>query len=212
MIRLIRNDPPPAVIVSSTLGRIRLSMMWPAISTSSTWSAAADLERLFGVGWSCCQRPRDESCSRRIVPYNRIRSVATVPFGRPRKTLYCGCRRRIGKTNGRPNLRLDERRTSAAQRISTMENQEKKSKWDELARELGAEAPPSRWPLPSRVTTATETEHDEPPRRKAAAERPPARPKASPKGWDILAADLGIHTAAAATAIVSAVVATAAER
>jgi hypothetical protein len=33
----MRNEPPLAVIVSNTLGKMRLSMMCPAISTSSTW-------------------------------------------------------------------------------------------------------------------------------------------------------------------------------
>jgi hypothetical protein len=50
----MRNLPPLAVIVSSTFGRIRLSMMWPAISTSSKWwpvseSLPATLPAVFAV-------------------------------------------------------------------------------------------------------------------------------------------------------------------
>ncbi len=36
VISLIRKLPPPAVMPSSTLGRMRLSIMWPRTSTSST--------------------------------------------------------------------------------------------------------------------------------------------------------------------------------
>jgi hypothetical protein len=76
--------------------------------------------------------------------------------------------------------------------LSTMENDEKKSKWDDLARELGAEVRPEPAADPiSHVSTRTESE--EPPRRKLPTERPPTRPKAGPMSWDNLAADLGIE-------------------
>ena len=146
------------------------------------------------------------NCARtELRPYNRIRSVATVslatvslgrlrPFGRPQKTLYCGSRRRNGKTNERLKLRLRTCRygeRGPRNRILTMDNPEKQSKWDELARELGAEAPPvHEVAAPPKSTYVTEA-GQEAPRRKVV--EPPPRPKASPKSWDNLAADFGLE-------------------
>ncbi|MEX2091061.1 MAG: hypothetical protein WD971_00210, partial [Pirellulales bacterium] len=72
-----------------------------------------------------------------------------------------------------------------------MDNPEKQSKWDELARELGAEAPPAQeLAAPPKSTYITEAGQGEP-RRKVV--EPPPRPKASSKSWDNLAADFGLE-------------------
>jgi len=70
-----------------------------------------------------------------------------------------------------------------------MDDQQQPSKWDELARELGAEAPPEPVIVP-KPTASAESGGDEP-RRKSVA--PPPRPKPSPQSWDNLAADLGLE-------------------
>ena len=69
-----------------------------------------------------------------------------------------------------------------------MDNQDKQSSWDDLARELGADAPAEPTEIP-KTTYVKTTESEE--RRKAA--EPPARPKPTPKSWDNLAADLGLE-------------------
>jgi ribonuclease E len=70
-----------------------------------------------------------------------------------------------------------------------MDNQQQPSKWDELARELGAEAPPEPVNLP-KPTSSAESVREEP-RRKTVAPAP--SPKPSPPSWDSLAADLGLE-------------------
>lgn len=78
-------------------------------------------------------------------------------------------------------------------RECTMENEENKSKWDELARDLGAPAaePPDR-PAASQPPGSADAK-----RSARGPARPPARPKPSTKDWDNLAADLGIQPPAA---------------
>ncbi len=77
-------------------------------------------------------------------------------------------------------------------KAQSMDNPEKQSKWDALARELGAAAPPE--PVISPRTPAAES-GSVAPRRKAA--EPPPHLKASSKGWDSLAADLGLEVSPA---------------
>lgn len=83
-----------------------------------------------------------------------------------------------------------------------MESQEKKSNWDELARELGATPPAESDTQAYRDVedTAERTVPQVRPRDKAATTRPPARPKANPQDWDSLAANLGIETPVAPAA------------
>ncbi len=99
-------------------------MMWPVISTSSNCSIALNgSEAAGGVDLSGAAILTGEvRCVRQFVRPNLYgesyttgrRRAVTVPFGRTRKTLYCGCRERIGKAKERLNLRL--RQTPAAQR------------------------------------------------------------------------------------------------
>ena len=59
-ICLMRNVPPRLVIRSSTLGRIRLSMMWPRISTSSTNAGVATTAGLVSI-FICAPRLRSST-------------------------------------------------------------------------------------------------------------------------------------------------------
>jgi hypothetical protein len=71
-----------------------------------------------------------------------------------------------------------------------MEKQELKSKWDELARELGAEIPPE---IEQREEAVSMTEPPVPPRQEeapAATVRPPLPKRAA--GWESLAGELGL--------------------
>src|SRR3990170_2812368 len=70
-----------------------------------------------------------------------------------------------------------------------MDNQQQPSKWDELARELGAETPPEPVVVPK--STQSAEQGTEEPRRKTTV--PPPRPKPSPQRWENLAADLGLE-------------------
>src|SRR5687767_9695828 len=75
---------------------------------------------------------------------------------------------------------------------SFMEKQEVKSKWDELAREIGAEISPEREQLVEAVTPPAEAEANIAPKPRTSA-RPPA-PK-RPAGWDNLASEFGLPVA-----------------
>jgi len=77
------------------------------------------------------------------------------PIRHSRKALYCGFPRGVGKTIDLTKNRL----LSRTLKRQAMENQEKKSSWDDLARALGAEP-------------AAASEHHEP--LLAAVEKPPA--------------------------------------
>ena len=70
-----------------------------------------------------------------------------------------------------------------------MDNPEKKSKWDDLARELGAEAPPEPAVEPKPASVA----ESEPRESRRKIVEPPPRPKADPQSWDSLAANLGVE-------------------
>jgi len=70
-----------------------------------------------------------------------------------------------------------------------MDNQEKSSKWDELARELGAEAPPE----PVIVPKSTRDTESEPAESRHKRVKSPPRPKPNPLSWDSLAADLDVE-------------------
>jgi hypothetical protein len=65
--------------------------------------------------------------------------------------------------------------------------QEKQSSWDDLARNLGANA--SSEPILPKAKYVKTTQPDEPRR----VEEPAPRPKPSPKSWDNLAADFGLE-------------------
>jgi hypothetical protein len=69
-----------------------------------------------------------------------------------------------------------------------MDNPEKKSKWDDLARELGAEAPPEP-AVEAKPAGGVDSESRESRRRIV---EPPPRPKADPRSWDSLATNLGV--------------------
>ncbi len=126
--------------------------------------------------------------SARTIVYAR---GATASFGRARKTLYCGCRRPIGKSKERHNLRQQARRLGERRprnKTRSMDNPENPSKWDDLARELGAEAPPE--PVIAPKSGYTSESKSEEPHRKT---EPPPKLKPKPPAWDHLAADLGIE-------------------
>ena len=75
-----------------------------------------------------------------------------------------------------------------------MDEPEKKSKWDELARELGASQPAeAAAPIAPAAVRDSSAEPRPAKREKPTAPRPPGRPKASAKDWDNLAVGLGIE-------------------
>src|SRR5579872_2494464 len=109
-----RCRPPKAAISSSTLGRMRLSMMWPAISTSSTktaWPVRGVFElmpllrmRRSRKGELYSTRPHREQqsagCAERIEPITldkRRRPAPPVRRGRRRKTIAASRAARIEK-------------------------------------------------------------------------------------------------------------------
>lgn len=88
-----------------------------------------------------------------------------------------------------------------------MEKQQLKSKWDDLARELGAEVPPGVEQREQAVSTFSQETAAVPPAH--AQEKPAASttapPKRKPAGWDSLATDLGLPPAESEPAPVAAV-------
>ena len=80
-----------------------------------------------------------------------------------------------------------------------MENQENKSNWDDLARELGASVPPDAAPpeRPAASKPPASADAQRSARGKATPAGPAARPKPTAKDWDSLATDLGLQPPAA---------------
>src|SRR5689334_518867 len=75
-----------------------------------------------------------------------------------------------------------------------MENQESKSSWDDLARDLGAEVSPE---TQQREEAAAAAAHSEPPlSRKPEPEAHAPLPKRSATNWNSLAVDLGLPPSA----------------
>jgi hypothetical protein len=68
-----------------------------------------------------------------------------------------------------------------------MENQESRSKWDELARQLGADVPAVDEPPPPPAKTASEGQPAKP-----AAKPVPTPPKRPPSDWEGLVSELGL--------------------
>jgi len=75
--------------------------------------------------------------------------------------------------------------------MSDMEKQEYKSKWDELARVIGAEIPPETEQREEAVSAAPAQSHVTPQPTKPIP-APPVAPKKSPANWDMLAGELGL--------------------
>ena len=94
--------------------------------------------------------------------------------------------------NGKAGTRVVSRRQSILRQLS-MEKQEFKSKWDELAREIGAEIPPETEQREQAVSTISESPTPEPKRREPVeqAPAPHCRRSSRPTGI-ILAGELGL--------------------
>src|SRR4051794_40170786 len=75
-----------------------------------------------------------------------------------------------------------------------MEKQEYKSKWDELAREIGAEVPPEIEQREQAVQAAPASDSSSAPREREQAS-PIVLPKKPAPNWDALAGELGLPPA-----------------
>src|SRR5688572_4592046 len=73
-----------------------------------------------------------------------------------------------------------------------MEKQETKSKWDELAREIGAEIPPETIAREEAVATPQPPQALRPTRSVEKSAESRALPKKATPGWDSLAGELGL--------------------
>jgi len=109
---VMRNLPPLAVIVSRTFGKMRLSMIWPVISTSSMMDLRQSWLVVRGQG-------RRQPALRNAV-----------------EALYLGC------LTDRQGQRRWSAHWLNNHTKYVMENPEAKSKWDDLVRELAVEIPP----------------------------------------------------------------------